>query len=221
MLLWLTLSLLPSVPNCNSKHEVRKIVPLPEPRRRGEMTLEETLQLRRSVRSYTTEPITLPHLSQLLWAAQGITSEEGFRTAPSAGALYPLETYVVAGNVKGLPPGIYKFIPSGHELMNIREGDFRKALSEESFDQQHIEEAAVDIVIAAVYERTTEKYGQRGRRYVHMEAGHVGQNICLQAQSLDLGVCANGAFDDDEVKKVLGLPEDEDPLYIISVGRPW
>lgn len=210
---------------CNSEHgekEVQtKTLPLPEPVRVGEMTFEEALQLRRSVRSYTDGSMTLKELSQLLWSAQGITSPQGFRTAPSAGALYPLEIYAVVGDVEGLPPGMYKYSPSGHALMTIREGDLRKALSEESTGQQHIEEAAADIVIAAVYERTTEKYDERGRRYVHMEVGHAAQNVCLQAQSLDLGVCTNGAFDDDGVKRVLGFPADEDPLYIISVGRIW
>ncbi|MFQ6092777.1 MAG: SagB/ThcOx family dehydrogenase [bacterium] len=194
---------------------------LPEPARVGEMTLEEALQLRRSVRSYTDEPITLEELSQLLWAAQGITSDEGFRTAPSAGALYPLQTYAVVGNVEGLKTGIYKYSSLRHELIKVREGDFRPALSEEALSQSQIGEAAVDIVIAAVYERTTEKYGERGRRYVHIEVGHAGQNICLQAECLNLGVCPIGGFEDDGIKRVLGLPEDEDPLYILSVGRVW
>lgn len=223
LLLWTLLLLLPAALDCNSKPDGNAVqsrrIPLPEPVRTGEMTLEETLHLRRSVRSYTAAPITLQQLSQLLWAAQGITSDEGFRTAPSAGALFPLMLYVVVGSVEGLQPGIYTYAPSGHTLTIHREGDIRHSLSLSALDQSHIEEAAVDIVIAAEYERTTDKYGQRGRRYVHMEAGHVGQNLCLQAQSLDVGVCPVGAFDDEEVKALLELPDGEEPLYIFSVGQ--
>ena len=221
--LWIVLFSLPIVFECKSKPDGKPVPPrtvsLPDPVHAGEMTLEETFHLRRSVRSYTAEPIILQQLSQLLWAAQGITSDEGYRTAPSAGALYPLLIYVVVGNVAGLDPGLYKYSPEGHTLSILRRGDLRSALSKRALEQSQIEEAAVDIIIAAAYEQTTEKYGERGRRYVHMEAGHAGQNLCLQAESLNLGLCPVGAFDYDEVKGTLELPEGETPLYIFSVGR--
>ena len=183
------------------------------------MTLEEALGLRRAVRDYSNEPLTLEELGQLLWAGQGITSDDGRRTAPSAGALYPLEMYVVTGNVEGMSPGVYRYASRGHTLTMMREGDFRQPLFEEAISQTQIVHAAVNIVIAAVYDRTSLKYGERGRRYVHMEVGHAGQNICLQAQTLNLGVCPIGAFEDEGVKRVLDLPEKQDPLYILSVGK--
>ena len=192
---------------------------LPEPRTTGEISIEEAMRNRRSVRRYTEEAITLNDLSQLLWAAQGITSEEGFRTAPSAGALYPLEVYVVAGNVDGLSDGVYRYRAEGHTLQRIRDGDLRKNLSECALHQTQITDAAVDIVFAAAFKRTTAKYGERGVRYVYIEAGHAAQNVYLQAESSGLGVCAVGAFDEQEVSKLLALPDEETPIYILTVGR--
>ncbi len=192
---------------------------LPEPRTTGEISIEEAMLHRRSVRRYTKEPITLNDLSQLLWAAQGITSEEGFRTAPSAGALYPLEVYVVAGNVDGLAGGVYRYQAEGHTLQRIRDGDLRSNLSECALKQTQITDAAVDIVFAAVFERSTAKYGERGVRYVYIEAGHAAQNVYLQAESSGLGVCAVGAFYEQEVSELLALPGDEIPIYILTVGK--
>jgi len=174
---------------------------------------------RRSVRRYSKEAITLNDLSQLLWAAQGITSGEGFRTAPSAGALYPLEVYVVAGNVDGLAGGVYRYRVDGHTLQRIRDGDLRGNLSECALKQTQITDASVDIVFAAVFERSTAKYGERGVRYAYIEAGHAAQNVYLQAESLGLGVCAVGAFYEQEVSELLALPGDETPIYILTVGK--
>jgi SagB-type dehydrogenase family enzyme len=142
----------------------------------------------------------------LLWAAQGITSEEGFRTAPSAGALYPLEVYVVAGNVDGLAGGVYRYRVEGHTLQRIRDGDLRGNLSECALKQ-------------TVFERSTAKYGERGVRYAYIEAGHAAQNVYLQAESLGLGVCAVGAFYEQEVSELLALSRDETPIYILTVGK--
>ena len=192
---------------------------LPEPRTTGEISIEEAILHRRSVRRYTEEAITLNDLSQLLWAAQGITSEEGFRTAPSAGALYPLEVYVVAGNVDGLSDGVYRYRTEGHTLQKIRDGDLRRNLSECALKQTQITDAAVDIVFAAVFNRTTAKYGERGVRYVYIEAGHAAQNVYLQAEASGLGVCAVGAFYEQEVSELLALPDDEIPIYILTVGK--
>jgi len=192
---------------------------LPEPRTTGEISIEEAMIHRRSVRRYSKEGITLNDLSQLLWAAQGITSEEGFRTAPSAGALYPLEAYVVAGDVDGLSDGVYRYRAEGHTLQRIRDHDLRENLSECAPKQTQITDAAVDIVFAAVFNRTTTKYGGRGVRYVYIEAGHAAQNVYLQAEALGLGVCAVGAFYEQEVSELLALPDDETPIYILTIGK--
>ena len=192
---------------------------LPEPRTTGEISIEEAMLHRRSVRQYTKEAITLNDLSQLLWAAQGITSEEGFRTAPSAGALYPLEVYVVAGNVDGLAGGVYRYRAEGHTLQRIRDGDLRGNLSECALKQTQITDAAVDIVFAAVFNRSTTKYGERGVRYAYIEAGHAAQNVYLQAEASGIGVCAVGAFYEQEVSELLALSRDETPIYILTVGK--
>lgn len=182
-------------------------------------SLEELLRQRRSIRSYSDAPLTQDEVMKLLWAGQGITSSRGFRTAPSAGALYPLEIYVVAGNVSDLTPGIYKYNPVKDDLTLIKEGDVRTSLAVASLVQSSVAEGAIDIVIAAVYERTEVKYGSRAERYVHIEVGHAAQNICLQATALGLGLVTIGAFDDAAVAKVIGMSNDESPLYVIPVGR--
>jgi len=183
------------------------------------VSLEEALLQRRSVREYANLPLTLEEVSQLLWAAQGVTSEWGGRTAPSAGALYPLEMYLAVGHIQHLAPGVYKYRPERHELVQVKPDDVRGELAGAALGQAWIKEGAIDIIIAAVYERTTRKYGDRGVRYVHMEAGHAAQNIYLQAAALDLGMVTVGAFYDDRVKDITGMLEDEIPLYVISVGR--
>jgi len=195
------------------------VLDLPQPRYDGNVSLEQSLLQRRSVRDYTGEPLTLAEVSQLLWSAQGITDARGFRTAPSAGALYPLEVYVVAGNVRGLTPGVYRYEPDGHRLLRLMDGDKRAGLADAALGQGSVEAGAADFVITGVYERTTAKYGDRGIRYVHLEAGHAAQNLCLQATALGLGTVTVGAFQDDEVMRLLNLPGNETPLYIIPVGR--
>jgi len=192
---------------------------LPEPRYDGEISIEEALLKRRSIRQYTGEPLTLQEVSQLLWAGQGITDPRGLRTAPSAGALYPLEIYVVVGDVENLAEGVYRYEPVEHELVKILEADKRTDLATAALGQSSVSDAAIDLVVTAVYERTTVKYGERGIRYVHIEVGHAAQNMCLQATAMDLAIVTVGAFDDDQVKEVLNLPEDEQPLYVIPVGR--
>jgi len=192
---------------------------LPEPRNSGGISVEEALLERRSIRNYKNEALTLAEISQLLWAAQGITDPGGYRTAPSAGALYPLEVYVVAGNVEGLQAGIYKYRPQGHELKKVAEGDVRAELCAAALDQECIEDGAAVLVFAAVYERTTRKYGERGEQYVHMEVGHAAQNVYLQAVSQGLGTVVVGAFDDGGVEKLLQMQDDERALCIMPVGR--
>ena len=199
--------------------EQAEVINLPEPQYDSDVSIEQSFLNRRSIRSYTGEPLTLREVSQLLWAVQGITDPRGFRTAPSAGALYPLEVYLVAGDVEDLTSGVYRYEPDGHQLARIIDGDKRAELAGAALAQPCVKEGAISIVFAAVYERTTVKYGDRGIRYVHMEAGHAGQNLCLQATAMGLGVVTVGAFHDEQVSKLLNLPQDEKPLYIIPVGR--
>jgi SagB-type dehydrogenase family enzyme len=194
-------------------------IQLPEPRYDGDVSIEHALRMRRSVRSYKEDPLNLSEISQILWSAQGITNPRGFRTAPSAGALYPLELYVVAGNIKNLPPAIYKYVPHDHALVMKVSGDRRVDLSRAALRQSSIKKAPAVLLFCAVYERTTGKYGQRGMRYVHMELGHAAQNVCLQATALGLNTAVIGAFRDTEVKMIAKLPADEQPLYFVPVGR--
>ncbi len=186
----------------------------------SERSLESVLQVRRSVREYARKPLTRDELAQLLWAAQGVTGPGGLRTAPSAGALYPLEVDVVIGDVDGLPSAIYRYRPDRHELVLTRGGDRRRELRAAALGQDCVEAAAAVIALAGVYERTSEKYGERGIRYVHMEVGHAAQNVCLQATAFGLGTVVVGAFEDGPVKRVLGLASDEEPLSLIPVGHP-
>lgn len=197
-----------------------EMIRLPQPKYDSNFSIERTLLQRRSIRLYEAKPFTLAEVSQLLWAAQGITDKSrGLRTAPSAGALYPIETYLVAGNVTGLPAGIYKYQPKDHALIKLADGDKRAELKAAAHGQDSVGEAAIVIALSAVYERITKRYGDRGIRYTDMEAGHIGENVSLQAVSLGLGTVMVGAFNDDSVKKVLNLPAEEKPLYLIPVGR--
>jgi SagB-type dehydrogenase family enzyme len=200
--------------------KMKEIIKLTKPQHDGRTAVESTLLKRRSVRSYTDEPLTLAEISQLLWAAQGVTNAGGFRTAPSAGALYPLEIYIVAGKVTNLAAGIYKYKPLTHELLNIVRGDKRAELYRAALSQGSIKNAPVVLVFCAVYERTTTKYRRRGKRYVYIEVGHSSQNVCLQAVSLGLGTVTIGAFNDNQVKMIINCETDEDPLYIMPVGKP-
>lgn len=203
----------------NSNDLVEDKIELPEPNHDSNTSLEQTLLHRRSVREYALEPLTLAEVSQLLWAAQGITSPGGKRTAPSAGALYPLEVYLLAGEVEGLSQGTYRYLPGEHALTRTVQADRRSALSQAALDQEAVAQAPAVIIISGVYERTTVKYGDRGIRYVHMEVGSAAQNVYLQAVSMDLGTVFIGAFHDEEVTRVLSLPAEERPLCIMPVGR--
>lgn len=193
-------------------------ITLPKPSYSSAVSVEEALIKRRSIRIYKNERLTLTEVSQLLWSAQGITATWGGRTAPSAGALYPMEIYLVAGEIEGLEAGVYRYSPKEHTITMQVEGDARQELSDAALGQEVIQEAPISLILSAVYERTTRKYGQRGIRYVHIEVGHVGQNIYLQAETLGLGTVMVGAFDDQKVKDILSLGKEE-PLGIMPVGR--
>ncbi len=211
------LGYVPSPPENVSQVKAGGALKLVDPKIKGDVSLEETLLKRRSIRTYSGRELTIEEVSQLLWSAQGITSPWGGRTAPSAGALYPLELYLVSGNTKGLDKGVYRYKSDTHELVKVLDGDVREALGDAAVGQSSVKEAAVDIVFSAVYSRTTSKYGERGFRYVHMEAGHAAQNVYLQAVSLNLGAVIMGAFIDGKVKEILNIQEE--PLYIMPVGR--
>ncbi len=193
-----------------------KEIILPQPETKGKVSLEEAIFKRRSQRRFQEEGLSLRQISQLLWAGQGITAKQdsfNFRAAPSAGALYPLELYALTKD------GLYHYIPEGHKLEILSDGDLRRDLADACLGQDSVSSAALDIVISAVYERVTAKYGQRGVQYTHIEAGHVAQNIHLQATALGLGSVSIGAFSNDKVKNILNLSGEEVPLYIIPVGH--
>jgi len=193
---------------------------LPQPQQTGDFSIERALSERRSIRDYEDEPLSLKEVSQILWSAQGITApQSGGRTVPSAGATYPLEVYLVVRKAESLTPGSYRYLPEKHKLVRISEGQLSSQLAEAALFQMFIAEAPVNLVFSAVFERTTRGYGDRGIQYVYMEAGHAAQNVYLQAESLGLGTVVVGAFEDEEIKKILALPEQEIPLYIMPVGK--
>jgi len=200
---------------------MNKTIQLPTPVTKGKVSLEETIKKRRSRRSFKDKALNLNQISQILWAAQGITEEKGYkRAAPSAGALYPLEIYLVVTNVETLDAGVYHYNPVNHSLDLILPGNYQVALAKACLGQMFIVDAPISIVVTAQYKRTTSKYGERGIRYVHIEVGHVGQNICLETVSLGLVTVTIGAFWGEEVSKVLHLPERHKPIYVLPVGYP-
>lgn len=193
---------------------------LPDPRKSGDVSVEEAIQNRRSIRNFSDRPLTLQQIAQLLWAAQGLTDPRGLRAAPSAGATYPLTLYLVSGPGGRLSAGLYKYDHAAHRISAMMEGDLRPELTNAALNQGAVARAPATVVICARYDRTTGRYGERGIRYVHMEAGHAAQNLYLQAEALGLGGVVIGAFRDREVARVLQLPEDEAPLYLMPIGHP-
>jgi len=190
-----------------------EIIHLPQANVKGAMSLEESIAKRRSIREFSSKPLSIEQIGQLLWAAQGITEKRmGLRAAPSAGALYPLETYVL------LPAGIYRYNPERHELKRVIEGDKRHELQKAGLDQEAIGSAPAVFIFAAIYERTAEKYEDRARRYVHIEAGHACQNLLLQATTQNLAAVPIGAFNDKRVADIVKMTKNESPLYLVPVG---
>jgi SagB-type dehydrogenase family enzyme len=194
---------------------------LPAPKTDSEYSIEKALASRRSVRRYSNEAVSLADASQILWAAQGITlPERGYRTAPSAGARFPLEIYLITGNIDGLEPAFYHYSPEEHTINKLRSGDLREGLTKKSTRQAFVKTGAFIVIIAADYSRITDRYGdERGRKYVHMEVGHASQNIHLQAESLDLGTVVIGAFDPTAISSFLDLPDNIEPLYLMPLGK--
>jgi SagB-type dehydrogenase family enzyme len=220
MLLFISPYMIPEINTLESpRTDILRRIKLPPPVLNSNTSVEEAISKRRSVRNYKDDSLSLQETAQLLWAAQGITSSDGGRTAPSAGALYPLEVYLVSGEIQGLSAGIFHYLPKEHSLEQIATGDMLNKLYFAAMMQGSIKRGAGIIVFTAVYSRTTWKYGERGKRYVHMEAGHAAQNVCLQAVSLGIGTVTVGAFRDSAVCNILNLPEKEEPLYLMPIGK--
>jgi SagB-type dehydrogenase family enzyme len=209
----------------STSRNVISITKLPNPQLTGNMSVEQALQNRRSVRKYSNQSINLADVSQLLWAGQGITNtQRNLRAAPSAGQVYPLELYVLVGfgGVSGLKEGLYHYIPQNNTLEKIIEGDLRNNLSQVANGQPWVKQAPINIVITGNYQKMINKYNdqQLSTRFVNMEAGHVGENLYLQAEALGLATVSLGSFDENQMKKLLQLPKNEKPLYIFPVGHP-
>jgi SagB-type dehydrogenase family enzyme len=222
--IWLPLFLSPRRAAGMAKTANREdVVKLPPPETAGTVSVEEAIALRRTVRAFLPRSLEMRQLSQLLWAAQGITGKRGLkRAAPSAGALYPMDVYVVAGPgaVGQLAAGGYRYEPGDHALSHVKGGDLRVPMANASLHQMWMAGAPLDFVITAEYRRITGKYGERGIRYAMMEAGHMGQNLFLQARALGLGAGIVGAFRDAELIEVLGISSFHEPLLVMPVGYP-
>jgi SagB-type dehydrogenase family enzyme len=190
-----------------------EIIKLPKPNKSGSMSLEQAIAVRRSRRHFLTKSLTLEQIGQLTWAAQGQDAGSRYRTTPSAGATYPLELLLITDE------GMFRYLPEKHSLEKLADQDLRSPLASAAWGQQFIQAASLTLVFAAEFTRTTGHYGKRGIRYVYMEAGHAAQNVHLQAESLGLGSVAVGAFDDNSVSKVLSLPQNLEPLYMVAVGH--
>lgn len=205
--------------NDNNMNETKTVI-LPKPDLSGTMSIEQTLQKRRSIRSYSDEPLTLREISQLAWSAQGISDERsGFRTAPSAGATFPMEIYLLVTGLADVADGVYRYNNREHTLEKKLNGDLRQSLFEVSLRQPSVTNAPVVMVITGVLERTEQRYGQRALRYVYMEAGHVAQNVYLQGVAMDVGTVVIGAFQDEGLSRVMELENGEHPLYIMPLGK--
>jgi len=201
----------------------RSAVELPPPSLKGAVSLEEAIRSRRCVRQYADRALSLAQLSQLLWSANGVTGRNHrFRAAPSAGALHPLDFYAVVGqgSVEGLEAGVWHYRPADHEIDRVKEGDDREALARAALGQRQVGTAKVVVVVTVEYARSTGKYGDRGRRYALMDAGFAAENFFLQVQTLGLAACVVGAFRDEQVAELLGLPKAHEPILLLTVGHP-
>ncbi len=211
----------PKMPSKYKNYTDIRTIKLPKPEYQG-IPLEEAIEKRRSVRNYSRKPITMFQLSQLLFSAQGTTGKiygTPLRTTPSAGALYPFEIYVIANNVESLDQGIYHYGVLNHTLELVQYGDFRKKITSAGLKQEMLGDSDVVFVLSAIFDRTRHIYGERGFRYVYIEAGHISQNIYLQAVSLGLGSVSVGAFLDDKVNQLIGVDgQKEAVIYLHAVG---
>ena len=200
--------------------QAAEAIKLPEPAFKGQMSVEKALSQRRTIRQFANRGLDLAQVSQLLWGTNGISDSRGLRTAPSAGATYPLELYLVVGErgVTGLAPGLYHYRPGPHTLELTQKGDLRPAVTRDCLYQTWMAQAPVMVVFAAEYRRCMARYGDRGIRYTHMEVGHAGQNLFLQAEALGLACGIVGAFQDKALQATLKLPSSHEPLLVMPVG---
>jgi SagB-type dehydrogenase family enzyme len=200
-----------------------KHFPIRPPDQKGGKPIWETIVQRRSTREFARDSITFAELSQLIWATQGITSRAwgyDFRAVPSAGALYPIETYIVANRVEEIPAGVYHYSVKGSQLILLTEGHFGPDLQQAGLGQEMLEEASCVFIWTAVVERSKWKYRERAYRYIYMDVGHIGQNLYLAAIALNLGCCTVGAFFDEEVDRIIGVDgKEEISVYLGAVGR--
>lgn len=222
ILIMMVSALLILTPVCSLVTKAMGIL-LPMPSHKGTVTVEEALKARRTKRSFKARSLTLKEFSQVLWAAYGVTAKvSGYhlKTSPSAGGLYPIDIYAVVGKdgVGTLAPGVYRFRPENHSIKCIKEGDLRAAVAKHSVHQMWMAKAPVMLVITGEYARCTIKYGQRGVMYTHIEAGHVGQNVFLQAEAIGLKAGIVGAFNNKQIIKTIGIPSSHNPLLIMPVG---
>ncbi|HDS30084.1 MAG TPA: SagB/ThcOx family dehydrogenase [Firmicutes bacterium] len=192
------------------------MINLPEPSLKGEISIEETLASRRSIRSYSDRALTMDEISQILWSAQGITADWGARTAPSAGGLFPMRIYLVAGKAENLNPGVYLYDPHNNALKPVRDGDYRGQLMSASLNQGCVGSAPISIIITAIPSITEARYGNRSMRYIDNEAGSISQNVYLQCEALGLGTVVIGAFNDDQVAEICS--PDVSPRLIMPIG---
>jgi SagB-type dehydrogenase family enzyme len=211
-------------PDAYKNYPSAEVIKLPQKLSRKALDLIEALKIRRSVRSYSPEPLTLADLSFLLWASNGVQRKAGgfaFHTAPSAGALYPIETYLVANNVSELQKAVYHYDLERHALEKLKSEDFTKKIGQAALEQKTCTEASVVFVWTAIFERSKWKYAQRAYRYIYLDAGHIAQNLALAATSIGLGSCQIGAFFDDEINQIIGVDgADESTIYLSAVGHP-
>lgn len=205
---------------CPKEPQAETLISLPAPAYPGTVTVAEAIKKRRTIRRFANKPLSLEQVGQLLWAADGVTDPRGLRSAPSAGALYPLDVYLVAGEqqVAGLAAGVYHYLPEKHSLSSRQSGDRRRAVAGACLQQTWLAEAPILFVITGEYRRSQVKYGNRGVRYILMEVGHVAQNIFLQAEALNLGAGIVGAFEDTALSQTLTLPMSHEPLVVMPVG---
>ena len=211
-------------PSVYKKYPGAKKVDLPPPVTQGGTGLWDVLRTRRSVRAYTRDPMSLEELSQILWATQGITASNGdhrLRAAPSAGALYPVETYLLINRVDGLEPGLYHYDVETHQLDILKLGDFSREVRTGALNQQIAERASVVFIWSAIFQRSKWKYLQRAYRYIFLDAAHIAQNLALAVEGLGLGSCQIGALFDDYLNELLGFDiTEESVIYMSSVGKP-
>jgi SagB-type dehydrogenase family enzyme len=213
-----------SKPETYKRYVDSKKIQLPPPEQAKIMSVDEALRRRRSIRAFSDKPLTMEQLSYLLWASTGIQRREGgckFRTAPSAGALYAIETYVIANKVRDLETALYHYSIKSHLLEELERGEFSHSIARAALGQEMFLGAAAIFVWTTIFNRSKWKYRQRAYRYIYLEAGHIAQNLALTATSLNLGSCQVGAFYDDEVNRIVGSDgTKESTIYLSVVGYP-